>query len=585
MDTQNLPLASWWIAALCVAELHAQGAPGAETAAVSTRAVLEGVVYDVLNAPAEGAVVASGAGGRAVTDASGSYRLAVERPAGGRPARITASGARGCARATVSLGLAAGTTRLDPLALSGASCEPGWVPTFGTELDGTVSELVVHDDGGGAALYAGGGFTTTGAVAASRVARWDGTTWSALGSGLDGAVNALAVHDDGAGPALYAGGAFDLTAGGPPDGIARWDGAAWAAVGSGAFTVDSLGVYDDGGGPALYAGGHFASGDLDTVARWDGSSWVALPDAPRVVSDPLVFPAQIFAFAVYDDGSGPALFAGGTMTHAGAGTANRIAKWDGTSWTPLGSGLSGGAFGGWVTSLVVHDDGGGPELYVGGEFTHAGGVPASRVARWDGSTWSAVGAGTNNIVHALASHDDGGATSLYAGGLFTLAGGASASRIARWDDSTWSALDSGANGSVGALARFDDGGGPALFAGGSFTSVPDSGDAYLAKWGHPAEDLVPPVLSCPPEVVVLEVFGSAPGEVVSFDVTASDCRDPAPGVVCAPPSGSSFPRGTTWVTCTATDASGNQATCQFPVTVRLKARKHAAPQWGGQVSR
>ena len=59
----------------------------------------------------------------------------------------------------------------------------------------------------------------------------------------------------------------------------------------------------------------------------------------------------------------------------------------------------------------------------------------------------------------------------------------------------------------------------------------------------------------------------APGEVVTFTVTASDCQDPAPGVVCVPPSGSFFPRGTTPVTCTATDASGNQAVSQFPVVV------------------
>jgi hypothetical protein len=40
-----------------------------------------------------------------------------------------------------------------------------------------------------------------------------------------------------------------------------------------------------------------------------------------------------------------------------------------------------------------------------------------------------------------------------------------------------------------------------------------------------------------------------------------------------PPSGSFFPRGTTLVTCTATDASGNQSTCQFPVTVAFKPRR------------
>jgi HYR domain/SdrD B-like domain/PA14 domain/Thrombospondin type 3 repeat len=38
-------------------------------------------------------------------------------------------------------------------------------------------------------------------------------------------------------------------------------------------------------------------------------------------------------------------------------------------------------------------------------------------------------------------------------------------------------------------------------------------------------------------------------------------------IVCDPPSGSAFPVGTTEVTCTATDSSGNSATCSFNITV------------------
>jgi hypothetical protein len=59
---------------------------------------------------------------------------------------------------------------------------------------------------------------------------------------------------------------------------------------------------------------------------------------------------------------------------------------------------------------------------------------------------------------------------------------------------------------------------------------------------------------------------------VTFVVTAVDDLDPAPVVVCTPPSGSVFPPGTTWVDCTATDAAGNASACSFPVTVQRKAR-------------
>jgi len=74
-------------------------------------------------------------------------------------------------------------------------------------------------------------------------------------------------------------------------------------------------------------------------------------------------------------------------------------------------------------------------------------------------------------------------------------------------------------------------------------------------------------------VLVIDHLSSPPGEVVTFSVTASDDRDPAPVVVCVPPSGSFFPRGTTLVDCTATDAAGNQSTCHFPVSVERKVKR------------
>lgn len=54
---------------------------------------------------------------------------------------------------------------------------------------------------------------------------------------------------------------------------------------------------------------------------------------------------------------------------------------------------------------------------------------------------------------------------------------------------------------------------------------------------------------------------------MSFTATATDLVDTNPLVACVPPSGSSFPAGTTTVDCTATDAVGNAASAAFTVTV------------------
>ena len=69
-------------------------------------------------------------------------------------------------------------------------------------------------------------------------------------------------------------------------------------------------------------------------------------------------------------------------------------------------------------------------LYAGGVFTTAGGVPANYVAKWDGNIWSALGSGTNSIVRALQFDLSG---NLYACGEFTTAGGVPANRVAEVD--------------------------------------------------------------------------------------------------------------------------------------------------------
>jgi hypothetical protein len=143
--------------------------------------------------------------------------------------------------------------------------------------------------------------------------------------------------------------------------------------------------------------------------------------------------------------------------------------------------------------------------------------------------------------------------------------------MARWGGASWSALGSGMVDTVRDLAVHDDGGGSALYAGGYFNSAIDSGDSYIARWG--CLDTAPPVLDCPSSVSVRDSVADGAGEVVTFTVTATDDVDPSPSVVCAPPSGSFFPPGTTFVTCTATDASGKESTCQFPVTLRSSVRR------------
>ena len=173
---------------------------------------------------------------------------------------------------------------------------------------------------------------------------------------------------------------------------------------------------------------HFAGGvSVFEIAKWDGTTWSALSGPNTIGTN-----NRVNALAVYDDGGGPALFAGGFFTHAGGIWVNRIAKWDSTAWSTLGDPPNMGTDR-WIQALAVSEDEGSPALYAGGEFALAGGMAIERIARWNGSTWSRLaGEGPNATVRALAAHDDGGGEALYVGGNFSLVGGIPSYQIARF---------------------------------------------------------------------------------------------------------------------------------------------------------
>ncbi len=88
-------------------------------------------------------------------------------------------------------------------------------------------------------------------------------------------------------------------------------------------------------------------------------------------------------------------------------------------------------------------------------------------------------------------------------------------------------------------------------------------------------DTTPPVLHVPGTVTVGTL--SASGTAVTYQVGATDAVDPSPAVACAPASGSVFAVGSTTVSCTATDASGNSSKASFGVEVRLDSIEFEPP--------
>src|SRR5262249_37806691 len=163
---------------------------------------------------------------------------------------------------------------------------------------------IVFDDGSGPRLHAAGNFYA-GSLGAHNLGRWNGSDWEPLGAGIVGEVDAVAAHDDGTGPALVAGGDFHRAGGLPANALASRKTPAWAALGGGSgvdSTVLSLLPFDDGSGPKLIVGGAFgAAGDgiQNGIAAWDGSTWSPLGTGLDFAG---VSPPRANALALFDDG-------------------------------------------------------------------------------------------------------------------------------------------------------------------------------------------------------------------------------------------------------------------------------------------
>ncbi|MCU0867471.1 MAG: Rax2 family protein [Planctomycetes bacterium] len=300
--------------------------------------------------------------------------------------------------------------------------------------------------------------------------RFDGTSWSPFGAlspsawvtGLD----TLANGD------LVIAGSFLNVGGTPVNNLARFDGTTWHALGNG-DNPPSLATAHAAPSGELFVGGDFATiGPLvaRSIARFAGGSWRSLGAGVG---------ASVVAQTVLPDGR-----------QVVATTSGRVLRRDGASWTSLSGGLPES-----VRALAVLANG---DLIAGGM---SGSV---RLVRWNGSSWvpfaaplsglvvSALHAlpdgllvgGTldNSEVRAFAQLPDG---SIAVGGSFYTAGGLYTHNVVRWDGTSWSAYGLGlpSPSSLGVHALTVAGNGE-LIAGGSFGSWPNTSN--LARWNGSA---------------------------------------------------------------------------------------------------
>jgi trimeric autotransporter adhesin len=297
---------------------------------------------------------------------------------------------------------------LAAFAASASAAGPGGWSNLGAQagapsvpaLDGRVDVLNTDMPG---KLIAGGAFLGAGQPAGNTVfddhiAIWDGTSWSPLRNaagaatdGLNGDVRTIAVS----GSKIYAGGVFTNAGGnGTADFLAVWDTSAvtpsWQPIcpsSPNGGTVTALQIV----GSTMYVGGSFGDwGGAGPNAR----DFLISCDLNTGVSSPMVLAdgdatGGISSLAV--DGNGD-LYAGGSFSNWGTiATADDVVKYDLPTNTM--SGLGGFTDSGNVDSLTAT----GTDLYVGTDHQDVGGLQnADSVAKWNGSSWVALGSNTGN---------------------------------------------------------------------------------------------------------------------------------------------------------------------------------------------
>lgn len=318
-----------------------------------------------------------------------------------------------------------------------------WDNAFGSS--GVVGAIRIVAISGCNDVYVGGQFNGIGGIEARNIARWDGAAWNSLGiadeNGVSGQVNTIAFDGDD----VYVGGRFDRAGSLTVNNVARWDGTAWHEMSGGVDAYDEWELPTPGEVNAIAVDGEnvYVAGRFDTVrvnntvmpvnniVLWNGSEWRRMENGLQ--GDGSGQPPDlgtVYTLVIGFNG----LYAGGDFVRSGSTTLNGLARWDGLSWNAVGGGLEATTGRVEVYALAVN----GPDLYVGGNFSRAGGVEARNIAVWTGmlGQWFAFGQGSSTPVRTLDVYG----TTVYAAGTFASPTAVKTNNIAFWDGTAWQPL-------------------------------------------------------------------------------------------------------------------------------------------------
>lgn len=380
----------------------------------------------------------------------------------------------------------------------------------GAEPSGTaIMEAYVQAlQSAGNLLYVAGTLDGIAGVPSKSIIAHDGERWVPQGEGANGLVgspNELAAGGDGCDVYAFTGMSHAGDASGSP--LYRFDGTAWSAVDvelPEGLICTQLALSPSGvvhiACETEWTGDPEPVPPTPRVFRLEGGAWVALPEAPGVVGSlaigDLVFDRQGRLWMAGGDGptgflvswendalgmvetgfdgtvtrvafapDGSSMVAAGGFPHVGSLEVNGVARWNGTSWETLGSGIPTAAETP-VSALAVTDG----AVYVS---THSGASTHFVLARWDGASWEELGVPERGLLPHVAGRGVHQFYELHAVGSHVIAAGSAYPREGGrnaylFDGERFTALGGGVGAiSVDALAATPD----SIWLGGTIATT------------------------------------------------------------------------------------------------------------------
>jgi hypothetical protein len=319
----------------------------------------------------------------------------------------------------------------------------------------------------------GGSFEEVGGQPANNIALWDRVNWTPIGSGLNGTVRDVLVLPDGR---IVAGGDFSLAGSVPAPGVAIWNGSTWSSppsrIGSVGGTERVFAMELDAGGSLVVCGtiGSTQLVSTRTIARLNltTNTWSALG-----TGNTSAFGSMNAIVRLPNDD----LIVGGFQFSVGGLPSGNIARWNGSTWSSLGTGING-------TVFALSSDGSASGFLAGGEFSTAGSMPAASAARWTGTAWQSMSTSIPIAGQVYAFIRPAGTNRVFVGGRFSSLSGTTVSNIAEWTGgTTWAPVrrTGGLEGTDGPVVALQDADG-AFLAGGFFGRAGDFAAGSIAAF-------------------------------------------------------------------------------------------------------